>query len=53
MPPSVAEAPAKRKRAVTSKRISNVKLKAQTGYQFIYPGYREGYLSEIKRLGFG
>ena len=53
MPPSVAEAPSKRKRAVTSKRISNVKLKAQTGYQFIYPGYREGYLSEIKRLGLG
>ena len=53
MPPSVADAPSKRKRAVTSKRVSNVKLKAQTGYRFIYPGYREGYRSEIERLGLG
>jgi len=51
MPPVRAAAVAARKRAITDKRIANSKLKAETGYRFEYPTYREGYTSEIKRLG--
>src|SRR5207253_1138992 len=42
MPPS-GEASTNRKRGVTNKRVSNRKLKAELGYQFIYPTYREGF----------
>src|SRR6185437_13085706 len=34
---------AARKRGSTNKRISNQKLKAQLGYSFKYPTFREGY----------
>ena len=51
LPPMVAEPPPSRKRAITNKRISNARLKAQLGYQFKYPTYREGYIAEIRRLG--
>ena len=50
LPPLVADPPASRKRAITNKRISNAKLKAELGYQFKYPTYREGYTAEIARL---
>jgi nucleoside-diphosphate-sugar epimerase len=48
MPPSVPPDPA-RKRGLTNKRVSNAKLKA-TNFSLIYPTFREGYESEIKRL---
>jgi len=52
MPPVTAAAGvAPRKRAITNKRIANSKLKAETSYRFKYPSFREGYASEIKRLG--
>jgi nucleoside-diphosphate-sugar epimerase len=45
--PSTSEPP--RKRAFTNKRVSNDRLR-KTGYSFIYPTFREGYESEIRRL---
>jgi nucleoside-diphosphate-sugar epimerase len=36
------------KRGVTSKRVSNQKLKAELGYRFKYPTFRQGYSGEIK-----
>lgn len=51
MPASVAENPtATRKRGVTNKRISNRKLKAQLGYSFKYPSFREGYAAAVQEL---
>lgn len=49
MPP-FGPAPLERKRGVTSKRISNRKLKMELGYQFRYPTFRQGYTAEIQRL---
>jgi nucleoside-diphosphate-sugar epimerase len=49
LPPSALADP-QRKRGLTNKRVSNAKLKV-TGYNFIYPTYREGYLAEMRRLG--
>jgi nucleoside-diphosphate-sugar epimerase len=40
---------ATRKRGITSKKISNAKLKRELGYQFKYPTFREGYAAEIQR----
>ena len=52
MPPSVLEGPdAGRKRGLTCKRVSNRKLKAELGYRFKYPTFRQGYAAEIQRLG--
>jgi nucleoside-diphosphate-sugar epimerase len=52
LPPAVSEADlAGRKRGVTNKRVSNCKLREQLGYAFLYPTFREGYASEISRLG--
>jgi nucleoside-diphosphate-sugar epimerase len=49
LPPSVSEkAGAARKRGVTSKQVSNRKLKAELGYQFKYPNFRTGYTAEIQ-----
>jgi nucleoside-diphosphate-sugar epimerase len=51
MPPFGDEpAPAGRKRAVTHKKVLNRKLKAELGYQFKYPTFRQGYSAEIRRL---
>jgi nucleoside-diphosphate-sugar epimerase len=51
MPPFGDEpAPAGRKRAVTHKKVLNRKLKAELGYQFKYPTFRQGYTAEIQRL---
>jgi nucleoside-diphosphate-sugar epimerase len=49
MPP-FGDAPAERKRAVTHKKVLNRKLKAELGYQFKYPTFRQGYSAEIRRL---
>jgi nucleoside-diphosphate-sugar epimerase len=52
LPPSVDEAErARRKRGVTNKRVSNRKLREELGYEFTYPTFREGYESEVRRLG--
>ena len=40
-----------RKRGLTNKRISNGKLKRELGFEFQFPNYQAGYLSEIVRLG--
>jgi nucleoside-diphosphate-sugar epimerase len=51
LPPSEPENPdAARKRGVTSKRVSNRKLKMELGYQFKYPNFRKGYSAELLRL---
>ena len=43
-PPSVTETgESGRKRGATNKRVSNWKLKAELGYRFKYPTFREGY----------
>lgn len=39
-----------RRRALTNKRVSNRKLKAELGYQFKYPTFREGYAAELASL---
>jgi nucleoside-diphosphate-sugar epimerase len=51
MPPfGDAPSPEGRKRAVTHKKVLNRKLKAELGYQFKYPTFRQGYTAEIQRL---
>ena len=48
LPPSASElAPTNRKREITNKSISNLKLKTKLGYQLKYPTFREGYEQEI------
>ncbi|HWX21291.1 MAG TPA: SDR family oxidoreductase [Candidatus Binatia bacterium] len=42
-PPAPAGVVASRKRGLTSKRVSNRKLKQQLGYHFKYPTFREGF----------
>lgn len=49
LPPVVPEnASANRKRGVTNKRVSNIKLKEQLGYSFRYPTFREGYTAGLQ-----
>jgi nucleoside-diphosphate-sugar epimerase len=51
MPPFAAgDEDAGRKRALTSKKVQNRKLKMELGYQFKYPNFRKGYTAEIQRL---
>ena len=50
-PPAVPGNPEEnRKRGLTSKRVSNRKLKMELGCQFNYPNFRKGYTAEILRL---
>ena len=39
-----------RKRELTSKRVSNRKLKQELGYTLEYPTFRQGYAAEVQRL---
>jgi nucleoside-diphosphate-sugar epimerase len=49
LPDSISEnLEAARKRGITNKRISNLKLKRQLDYQFEYPTFREGYAALIQ-----
>jgi nucleoside-diphosphate-sugar epimerase len=48
--PPAAPADPTRKRGVTNKRVSNARLRS-TGYTFLYPTFREGYLAEMQALG--
>jgi nucleoside-diphosphate-sugar epimerase len=51
MPPFVPEeATAALKRGVTSKKVSNRRLKLELAYRFKYPTFREGYAAELLRL---
>ena len=45
-----AEAEVSRKRGLTSKKVSNRKLRMELGYRFRYPTFRQGYTAEIRRL---
>jgi len=48
LPPSVPEGIAEdRKRGLTSKQVSNRRLKSELGYAFRFPTFREGYAAEI------
>jgi nucleoside-diphosphate-sugar epimerase len=51
MPPFSGEEQANRKRPLTNKKVSNRKLRAELGYKFKHPTFREGYTLEIQRLG--
>jgi nucleoside-diphosphate-sugar epimerase len=51
MPPTVPEElEPERKRAVTSKKVQNRKMKVELGVQLKYPTFRQGYTAEIQRL---
>ena len=50
MPRFVPETPEARKRAASSKRVSNRKLKMELGVQLKYPNFRAGLTAEIQRL---
>lgn len=51
MPPfATEEDTARRKRALTQKKVSNRRLKMELGYPFKYPTFRQGYTAEIRRL---
>ena len=51
LPPAVPEdLQAAGQRGLSHKRVSNLKLKAELGYRFKFPTFREGYGVEIRRL---
>jgi nucleoside-diphosphate-sugar epimerase len=50
MPPFREAEAAGRKRGSTSKKVTNLKIKAELGYRFRYPTFREGYAAEIGRM---
>jgi nucleoside-diphosphate-sugar epimerase len=50
LPPSVpAEAAVARRRGLTSKRVSNRKLRNELGWRPRYPSFREGFAAELAR----
>ena len=51
--PGLDHPKAERKRGVTSKRVSNYKLKSDLGYHFKYPSFREGYAAELRKASGG
>jgi nucleoside-diphosphate-sugar epimerase len=52
LPPSVPpEAGGARRRGLTSKRVSNRKLRDELGWRPRYPSFREGFAAELARLG--
>lgn len=51
LPPTVAaDAAVWRKRGITSKRVSNAKLRAELNYNFKFPDFRAGYAAEVARV---
>lgn len=51
MPPFAdEEAEPERKRAITSKKVQNRRMKVELGVQLKYPTFRQGYTAEIRRL---
>jgi nucleoside-diphosphate-sugar epimerase len=52
MPASVAgDHLVARKRALTSKKVSNQKLRTELQCQLVYPTFREGFEAELERMG--
>jgi nucleoside-diphosphate-sugar epimerase len=52
LPPSVPENPElTRRRGVTNKRVSNLKLRQELACQLQFPTFREGYTAELRQLG--
>jgi nucleoside-diphosphate-sugar epimerase len=50
LPPRAAPgADPARKRGLTSKRVSNRRLRTELGYRFRYPTFKEGYAAEVER----
>jgi nucleoside-diphosphate-sugar epimerase len=47
-PPAIPDEVRTRKRGLTSKRVSNQKIRSELGYQMLYPTFREGYAQEIR-----
>jgi len=45
-----AETEVSRKRGLTSKKVSNRRLRMELGYRFQHPTFRQGYTAEIRRL---
>jgi nucleoside-diphosphate-sugar epimerase len=50
MPPFGPEEDGERKRAITSKKVQNRKMKVELGVQLKYPTFRQGYTVEIRAL---
>ena len=52
LPPVASASPeVSRRRGLTSKRISNRKLRTELGCELKFPTFREGYAAEIAALG--
>ncbi len=50
LPPQAAtDAESGRRRGVTNKRVSNVKLRTELNYAFQFPDFRAGYAAELRR----
>jgi hypothetical protein len=51
MPPfAPEESEPERKRAITSKKVQNRRMRVELGVQLKYPTFRQGYTAEIRRL---
>ena len=51
MPPVAPTDPGlNRRRGVTNKRVSNLRLKQQLGFKYKYPTFRQGYTAELARM---
>ena len=50
LPPEAAASASPRKRGITHKRVSNGRLKAETGWRPRHPDFRSGYAEEIQRV---
>lgn len=48
--PTAAGEPKPRKRAITNKKVSNARARAELGWTLQYPTYVEGYAEEIRRV---
>lgn len=54
LPPSLpAESPVSRRRGLTSKRVSNARLRTELGWTPRYPTFREGFLAELRTMSPG
>jgi len=49
-PPAPVVASGERRRGLTSKRVSNARLRAELGCALRYPTFREGFAEELRRL---
>lgn len=49
-PPAPGAASGERRRGLTSKRVSNARLRAELGWVLRYPTFREGFAAELRRM---